>query len=130
MEKRICGCGLRPKSREERNIELRRDAARIVADVENYSSADHVRRSEEVFAAFPPAAGKAVTGRAAAKTATKGTTAKASAITKTTAKASAAKKATAKPAAKKSTPKPVAKTASRGPATAGMSVGPHDGDLC
>ncbi len=112
MERRVCGCGLRPKSKEERNLELRKDAARIVAGVENYSGTDHTRREAELKAAFPPVA----------KTSAK-----------TTAKSAA--KPAAKPAAKsaakaKIAAKPVAKKSSKGPTPAGMSVGRHDGDLC
>ena len=106
MEKRMCGCGLRPKSKEERNAELRKDAARIVAGVENYSGADRVRRADDVKAAFPPV--KA----AKAKTTSKPVAKKVSSAT-----AKTATKAAAKPA-------------SKGPASAGMSVGPHDGDTC
>ena len=89
----VCGCGLRPKSKEEHNAELRQDAARIVAGVENYSGADKTKRAAEVKAAFPPvktAKCKASKGVASAKGVVK------SAV-KTTAKAAA------KPAAKKTT---------------------------
>ncbi len=110
MEKRMCGCGARPKSKEERNVELRKDAERIVSDMEGYSAADRTRKAAEVKAAFPP--------KTMAKTAAK------PAAKKTTAKA-------AKPAPKaKAAPKTVAKTASKGPAPAGMSTGSHSGDIC
>jgi nucleoid-associated protein YgaU len=102
MERNMCGCGLRPKSKEERNLELRKDAARIVAGVESYSATDRTRKAAEVKAAFPPA--KAATTKASAA--------------KTTAKRATAAKKT------------VAKSASKGPARAGLSVGPHDGDVC
>jgi hypothetical protein len=103
----MCGCGLRPKSKEERNLELRKDAARIVAGVESYSGTDRTRRAAEVKAAFPPV--KASTTKAAAG--------------KAPAKKTAAKKtSTAK--------KTVAKAVSPGPARAGLSTGPHDGDVC
>jgi hypothetical protein len=108
MEKRMCGCGLRPKSKDEQNLELRRDAARIVTGVEGYSAADRTRRAAEVEAAFPPSK----TGTAAKAAATK----------------AAAKKAPAKKAAPAK--KTVAKAVSKGPAKAGLSVGPHDGDVC
>jgi hypothetical protein len=107
MERSMCGCGLRPKSKEERNLELRKDAARIVAGVESYSSTDRTRRAAEVKAAFPPV--KASTAKAAAGKAP----AKKTAVKKT---------ATAK--------KSVAKTVSPGPTRAGRSVGSHDGDVC
>ncbi len=103
MEKRMCGCGVRPKSKEERNMELRRDAARIVTGVEGYSAADRTRRATEVKAAFPPA--KSAAPKAAAP--------------KTAAPKTVAKK---KPAA--------AKAVAKGPKPAGMSTGPHDGDMC
>lgn len=102
MERRVCGCGVRPKSKEEHNVELRRDAARIVAGVENYSATDRTKRAAEVKAAFPPA--KSASPKAAAA--------------KTVAKK--------KPAAAKAS----AKTAAKGPTPAGMSVGPHDGEVC
>jgi hypothetical protein len=104
---------VRPKSKEERNVELRRDAARIVAGVESYSSSDRARRAAEVKAAFPPA--KAAPAKAAAP---KVAAQKASALKAAAPKASAPK-ATAK---KKAAPK--------GPTSAGVSVGPHDGDVC
>jgi hypothetical protein len=110
MEKRTCGCGLRPKSKDEKNAELRKDAAGIVAAMEGYSSADHTRKAAEVKAAFPPVA----------KTAAKKPAAK-----KTTAKAAAKPAAKAKPA-----PKTVARAASKHPAPAGMSTGSHSGDVC
>jgi hypothetical protein len=120
MEKRMCGCGMRPKSKEEQNLELRRDAARIVTGVEGYSAADRTRRAAEVEAAFPPA--KAATATKA--TATKAATAKKAAP----AKATTAKKAT--PAKAATAKKTVAKAVSKGPRKAGLSVGPHDGDVC
>ena len=92
---------MRPKSKEERNVELRRDAARIVVGVESYSAADRTKRAAEVKAAFPPTK---VAPKAAAKTV-------------------AAKATTNKVTVKK-------KAAPKGPAPAGMSTGPHDGDLC
>jgi hypothetical protein len=106
MEKRICGCGMRPKTKEEINAELRKDAAGIVAGVEGYSRTDRANRAAEVKAAFPPVAAKTTTRRVSAKPAAK-----------TTARA-AAKSATA------------AKTTKRGPTPAGISTGPHDGDVC
>jgi hypothetical protein len=96
-------------TKERHNAELRDDASRIVAGVENYSSADRTRRGAEVMAAFPPV-------KAAAKTATK-------------AKPAAKAKSAAKPAAKKST-RTVAKVSSKGPTPAGMSTGSHSGDVC
>jgi DNA-binding protein HU-beta len=113
----MCGCGLRPKSKEERNLELRKDAARIVAGVESYSATDRTRKAAEVKAAFPP---------------TKASTAKAASAKTSTAKASTAKASAAKATAKKATPakKTVAKSVSKGPARAGLSVGPHDGNVC
>jgi hypothetical protein len=116
---------LRPKSKDEHNAELRQDAARIVAGVENYSGADKMKRAAEVKAAFPPVkpAGSAAKTAAKAKTATKS-------AAKTTTKAA---KPAAKPAAKKTAARTAGKTAgaaSKGPTPAGMSVGRHDGDVC
>lgn len=98
---------MRPKTKEERNAELRESARHIVAGVENYSGADRLKRSAEVKAAFPPM-------KAAAKTA---------------AKSAAKSMKTAEKTAKAAT-KTAAKATKKGPAPAGMSTGPHDGDLC
>ncbi len=89
----VCGCGLRPKSKEEHNAELRQDAVRIVAGVENYSGADKTKRAAEVKAAFPPVK--------AAKVAASKAAACAKGAAKTTAKAAA--KPAAKTSAKKTT---------------------------
>jgi hypothetical protein len=117
---------LRPKSKDEHNAELRQDAARIVAGVENYSGADKMKRAAEVRAAFPPVKpiGSAAKTTAKAKAATKS-------VAKTTTKATA--KPAAKPAAKKRAARATGKTAgavSKGPTPAGVSVGRHDGDVC
>lgn len=113
----MCRCGMRPKSKEEHNAELRKDAERIVAGVESYSGTVHTRREAELKAAFPPAAKTTV--KVSVKPAAK----------------SAAKKTVGKPAAKpaakaKTTAKTVAKATGKGPTPAGMSVGAHDGDVC
>jgi nucleoid-associated protein YgaU len=110
MEKRMCGCGLRPKTKEERNLELRKDAARIVEGVENYSAADRTRKAAEVEAAFPPVKAAPAKKPAAGK----------AAIAKKPAAATGA-------AARKGS---VAKAVSPGPTLAGLSTGSHSGDVC
>jgi hypothetical protein len=119
MEKRVCGCGLRPKTKEERNLELRKDAARIVEGVENYSAADRDRRAAEVEAAFPPVAGKAAAAKKPAVAAKKPAAAKTAAAKKP----AVAKKA---PAAGKT----IAKSVPPGPTLAGLSTGSHLGEVC
>jgi hypothetical protein len=78
MKNEACGCGMRPKTKEEQNADLRKDAEKIVSDMERYSDVERSLKAAEVKAAFPP-------------------------VTKTTAKAEAKK-----PAAKKTpkSPKP------------------------
>jgi len=52
MKKTIRTCGVRIKSRQERNAELRDAAFAIVAGVENYSPASRNRRAAEIEEAF------------------------------------------------------------------------------
>lgn len=116
---------MRPKSKDEKNLELRREAEQIVAGVERYSSSDRTRREAEVSAAFPPmkketkAAASAM--KSSTKTATKAMKTVAKEVKKTT-------KAASKTSA--SAMKSAAKMSSKGPTPAGMSTGRHDGDLC
>jgi hypothetical protein len=102
MEKRMCGCGLRPKTKEERNLELRKDAARIVEGVESYSAADRTRKAAEVEAAFPPVAGKPAAKKTAATTAKKAPAAPKKAAAPKKPAVSKKPAAPGKPAAKKS----------------------------
>jgi hypothetical protein len=109
-------------TKAQHNAELREDASRIVADVENYSSSDRTRRGAEVKAAFPPVKS---TAKRASKPAAKAMMSK-SDVKKTT-------RAVAKPVAKSSTrptAKPAAKTSSKGPTPAGISNWNHSGDVC
>lgn len=52
MEKKACGCGAKTKA--ELNTELKKDAKKIVSEVEGYTREDHTKKAAEVKAAFPP----------------------------------------------------------------------------
>ncbi len=66
MEERFCGCGMRAKSKDEMNAELKNDARRIVRQVDGYSKGDRERRATDIKAAFPPTK-SATTAKATAK---------------------------------------------------------------
>jgi hypothetical protein len=67
MKNEACGCGMRPKTKEEQNAELRKDAEKIVSNMEGYSEVERSLKAAEVKAAFPP-----VSKTTAKKTTSKG----------------------------------------------------------